>query len=43
MGQRMDYDYRKQLEVLLASQYPRVPIRRATRSADRYTIELTGT
>ncbi|SDO64049.1 DUF2971 domain-containing protein [Afipia sp. GAS231] len=43
MGERMDYDYRKQLEVLLASQYPRVPIRRATRSADRYTIELTGT
>ena len=26
MGERMDYDYRKQLEVLLASQYPRVRI-----------------
>jgi hypothetical protein len=41
IGERMSDDYRKQLETLLAAQYPHVPVRRATRSADRYTIELT--
>jgi hypothetical protein len=43
IGERMTDDYRKQLEALVAAQYPRVPVRRATRSTDCHTITLAGT